>query len=95
MQFDIVGRGVSFTVWRDGTAKPAVPQLSVPVLPSYVANEGYVGMFNVHFPNSGGKIPVEFHFFQAVPEPSSIVLGLLSAVALASCAIRIRLRRFH
>jgi hypothetical protein len=93
MQFDIVGRGAAFTVWRNGTAKPTVPQLRVATIPSYVANEGFVGMFKVHFPSPGAKIPVEFRFIQAVPEPPSVVLASPSAVALASFAFRTRLAR--
>jgi hypothetical protein len=40
MQFDVIGRSAAFTVWRDGTPKPSVPQLSVDTIPGYVANEG-------------------------------------------------------
>jgi hypothetical protein len=93
MQFDIVGRGAALTVWRDGTAKPTLPQLRVSTIPSYVANEGLVGMFNVHFPSPGAKIPVEFRFFQAVPEPSTIALASLSGLVLASLTFHFRLVR--
>jgi hypothetical protein len=50
-------------------------------------------MSNVQFLTPQAKIPVEFRFFQAVPEPSSFAFGLLGALALASFAFRIRLRR--
>jgi hypothetical protein len=81
----------SHFVWRDGTPKPTVPQLSVATIPTYVANEGAVSMFNVQFLTPEAKIPVEFRYFQAIPEPSSIALGSLGAVVLLSYTFRKRL----
>jgi RNA polymerase sigma factor (sigma-70 family) len=91
MQFDMSGRSVAFTVWRDGTPKPTVPQLSVATMPTYVANEGAVSMFNVQFLTPEAKIPVEFRYFQAIPEPSSVAVGSLGAVVLLGYTFRKRL----
>jgi hypothetical protein len=74
---------------------PSAPQLTVDSLPSYVADEGTVGLFNAQLLTQNPKVPVEFRFFEAIPEPSSVALGSLGLIALAAFGVRARLQRFR
>jgi hypothetical protein len=90
LQFDVIGRTVRLTAWRDGMPMPGVPQLTA-ALPNHVADQGAVGVFNAQLLQQTPKFPVAFRHFQLIPEPSSMALGSLSGFVLVSFAIRIRL----
>ena len=91
LQFDVVGRRATFTAWRDGTPMPSAPQLIVDPIPDYVADEGFVGLFNAQLLSPNPKIPIEYQYFQAVPEPSTVALASLGIVALGAFGVRTRL----
>jgi RNA polymerase sigma factor (sigma-70 family) len=92
LQFDVIGRTATLTAWRDGTPMPGAPQLTA-ALPNHVADQGAVGVFNAQSLQQNPKFAVAFRHFQLVPEPSSVTLGSLSGIALASFAFRSRLVR--
>jgi hypothetical protein len=93
LQFDIVDRTARLTAWRDGTPIPSVPQLTVATLPGYIADAGFIGVWNAQLQTQQPKIPVEFRYFEAIPEPSTVALGSLGIVALAGLIFRTRLNR--
>jgi RNA polymerase sigma factor (sigma-70 family) len=93
LQLELIGRTATLTAWREGTPMPSVPQLTVGSLPGYVADEGTVGLFNAQLLTQNPKIPVEFRYFEAIPEPSTTALGSLGFIALAGFACRTRLLR--
>jgi RNA polymerase sigma factor (sigma-70 family) len=95
LQLDVVGNQARFTVWGASQPKPHSPQI-VGTLPNSLAKSGTVALFGSP-PASDWNQPVAFRHVEliAIPEPSSIALGSLSAVALASFAFRRRLVRFR
>jgi RNA polymerase sigma factor (sigma-70 family) len=93
LQLDIIGDTAMLTAWRNGMPMPSVPQLTVDSLPNYIANEGLVGLYNAQLQTQQPKIPVEFRYFEAVPEPSTVALGSLGIVAVAGLVFRTRLNR--
>jgi RNA polymerase sigma factor (sigma-70 family) len=90
LKFDLMGRTARLTAWREGMPMPGSPQVTA-TLPNYVADQGAVGIFNAQSLEQDPKFPVAFRYFQAVPEPSSVALGSLSGIVLASLAFRTRL----
>jgi RNA polymerase sigma factor (sigma-70 family) len=95
LQLDVVGNQARFTAWGVSRPKPQAPQI-VGTLPNSLAKSGTVVLFGFP-PASDWNQPVAFRYVEvvAIPEPSSMALGSLSAFALASFAFRSRLRRIR
>ena len=93
LQFDVVGNQVQLTVWGASQPKPASPQLKGTVL-SALVHTVTVSLWAFP-PSSDWNKPAAFRYVEvvAIPEPSSLALGSLSAVTLASFAFRTRLLR--
>jgi hypothetical protein len=93
LQLDIVGNQARLTAWNVSNEKPQLPQITA-TLPGSLSKSGTVALWV--FPESSDwDKPAVFRHVElvAIPEPSSVVLGSLSAIALGSFAFRIRLRR--
>jgi RNA polymerase sigma factor (sigma-70 family) len=87
LQLDTFGNKISLTAWHDGDPKPNQPQLEV-FDDTLTFGDVGIGMdFDIRA-GTGGHSQVAFRHFAAVPEPSSIALGSLGFVALASVAFR-------
>lgn len=77
LRFVVSGLKAYLSAWPVGTPEPA-PQLSANV-PAPLANaQGHVA---VYVGNRNTSVPVAFRFVNVVPEPSSLVLAGLAAVA--------------
>jgi RNA polymerase sigma factor (sigma-70 family) len=93
LQLDIVGNQARVTAWNVSDEKPQLPQITA-TLPGSLSKSGTVVLWV--FPEaSDWNKPAVFRHVEliAIPEPSSIALGSLSAAALASFAFRTRLLR--
>ena len=75
LQLDVRGNSLSLTAWAEGSQKPGQPQLdhartTPPPLP---------GAFGVFINSGGDRTPrVAFRSYEAVPEPSTLVLALFA-----------------
>jgi hypothetical protein len=89
LQLDTFGSRISLSAWHVGDPQPAQPQLVV------FDNTLTSGEFGVGITSTGGGPPsqVAFRQFSAVPEPTTVVLGSMSGLVLASFAFRIRMCR--
>jgi RNA polymerase sigma factor (sigma-70 family) len=91
LQLDVVGNQARFTVWGVSQPKPQSPQL-VGTLPNSLVKSGTVVLWSLPQASDWNRPAVFRHVeLVAIPEPSSIALGSLSAVALAIFACRTRL----
>jgi hypothetical protein len=93
LQLDVVGNQARFSVWGVSQPKPPSPQITGAV-PSSLAKSGTVVLWA--FPQaSDWNKPAAFRYVEvvAIPEPSSVALGSLSGVALATFAFRTHLLR--
>jgi hypothetical protein len=79
--------------WAEGGAQPIEPQIVVGDLPDYLRPSGEIGVWTGGFANGPERVPVAFRFVEAIPEPSTAVLGSLGIVALAAFGCRTRLNR--
>jgi hypothetical protein len=95
MEFKLVGNLVTLSAWREGTPRPQTPMLmrdlttisDFPLLPS----QGRIGLYTVAFDQVSVSRTTEFRFFQAFPEPSTILLAaLVGLLAPARVGRRIR-----
>ncbi|MEZ6097982.1 MAG: PEP-CTERM sorting domain-containing protein [Pirellulaceae bacterium] len=76
LQFDVFGNTIGLTAWEDGRDKPMQPQIS------FQDDSLVSGTFGL-FIQSNASTKVAFRWFEAVPEPSTLVLlvfGLLYLV---------------
>ena len=91
LQFDVFGESLKLFAWRPGEPKPVVPTVSV--IDKRFPDAGNVAL--LHHPRGIGS--GAFRFVQVaetpIPEPATVALGSLGAVALASFAFRARLCR--
>jgi RNA polymerase sigma factor (sigma-70 family) len=86
LQLDTFGNRISLSAWHADEPKPAQPQLVV------VDDTLTFGNVGVGVGGGASQTQVAFRDFAAVPEPSTVALGSLGFVALASFAFRGRLR---
>jgi hypothetical protein len=94
LQLDVVGNQARLTAWGASQPKPQSPQITGTVPPS-LDKGGTVKLLGFAIAGTDWNRPVAFRFVEviAIPEPSTIALGSVSGVALASFAFRNRLRR--
>jgi RNA polymerase sigma factor (sigma-70 family) len=92
LQLDLIGNSLRLFAWRLGEPMPAQPQVQAT---SNLHASGSIGIY-YNPPTGNGTGTFRFvHIATApIPEPSSIALGSLGALALAGLAFRIRLNRF-
>jgi hypothetical protein len=94
LQLDVVGNQARLTAWGASQPKPQSPQITGTVPPS-LDKSGTVVLSAFALAGADWNKPVAFRYVEvvAIPEPSTIALGYLSGVALASFAFRNRLLR--
>jgi RNA polymerase sigma factor (sigma-70 family) len=90
LQFDMIGSQLNLFAWRAGDAKPNSPTLSA------IDNTFPTGIAGILI-DSEASHSIAFRFVHVadmpIPEPTSVALGSLGFVALASFAFRTRLNR--
>jgi hypothetical protein len=91
LQLDTIGNRISLWAWHAGDPKPNQPQLAV-FDDTLTFGSVVIGIGTDARIGAGGFSRVAFRHFEAIPEPTSVILGSLGFLTLASFAFRARLR---